>query len=193
MEPSAGGPMAGRVRRSVVATVIVALAAHTASCGNSSREAPYGLESLTLPEGSEQIAAVLTRMPRTLRGLRSNEPTTQGPQLGLSYDGDRELALVAMDLGTAEGGSASSTVGEFLPRFAESGEVDISGSHLEGPLLWFTGENHSLNEQGEILQTFWTMWWGAPSSGWVFAVNAASAQDGIALVEAFAETASQDR
>jgi hypothetical protein len=178
-------------RDRIVAAVVVALALLTASCGSSGRVAPFGLESVTLPDGSNQIGAVMTDMPRTLQGLEANEPTTEGRQLGISYGSDSDLALVATDWSTGEGGFPAWTAGEFLPRFAKSGEVDVDESDLEGTPLWFTGENHSLNEQGEILQTFWTMWWGAPSSGWVFAVNALSEEDGIALVEAFVEAASE--
>jgi hypothetical protein len=35
------------------------------------------------------------------------------------------------------------------------------------------------------------MWFRVPSSGWVFAVSAPSEEDGVALVEAFVEAASQ--
>ena len=183
--------MAGKGPGSIVAVVTIGLAVLTTSCTSTSQQAPFGLESVTLPEGSDQIGAVLADMPTTLRGLEANEPTADGPQVGLSYGTDRELALVAMDWSAEEGGFPASTAGELLPRFAESGEVDVAESDLEGPLLWFTGENHSLNEQGEVLQTFWTMWWGDPSSGWVFAVNAPSEEDGVALVEAFVESVSQ--
>lgn len=187
----AGGSMAGLGPGSIVAVVTVWLAVLTTSCAHSSHVAPFGLESVTLPQDSDQIGAVLGDMPRTLRGLDVNGATTEDSQLGLSYGADRDLALVATDWSTGKGGFPAWTAGEFLPRFAKSGEVDIDESDLEGPILWFTGENHSFNGQGEVLKTFWTMWWGAPSSGWVFAVNAPSEEDGIALVEAFAEAVSK--
>lgn len=192
MEPPGGRVDGGEGSRWIFAVVTVGLAVLTASCANASRAAPFGRESITLPQGSDQIGAVMTDMPRTLQGLEANAPTTEGSQLGLSYGADRDLALVATDWSTGEGGFPVWTAGEFLPRFAKSGEVDIDESDLEGPILWFTGENHSLNAQGEVLQSFWTMWWGASSSGWVFAVKAPSKEDGVALVEAFAEAVSQD-
>lgn len=127
-------------------------------------------------------------MPESLQGLAANEPSEEESQVGLSYGPHRDLAVIATDFGAREG--PAWTAGEFLPRFAESGEMDVAGSDLEGELLWLTGENHALNEQGEILETFWQMWFGAASSDWVFAVSASSAEDGIALVEAFVEAAS---
>jgi hypothetical protein len=174
-----------------IVVVTIGLAVLTTSCARSSHVAPFGLESISLPQGSDQIGAVMTDMPHTLRGLEIDGPTTEGSRLGLSYGTDGDLALMATDWSTGEGGYPAWTAGEFLPRFAKSGEVDIDESDLEGPLLWLTGENHALNEKGEVLQSFWTMWWGAPSSGWVFAVNAPSEEDGVALVEAFVEAASR--
>jgi len=172
------------------AALVVAVAVLSASCDGAAPAAPFGLESITLPEGSDQVSAVLGDLPTTLRGFEANEAEGEGPRLIRTYGSDEGLAIVAVDWSAGGGDFVSQTAGELLPRFVESGEVDVAESDLEGDLLWFTGENHELNEQGEVLRTFWTMWWGAPTSGWVFAVNAPSEEDGIALVEAFVVAAS---
>ena len=172
------------------AAFIGALAVSLTSCSKAPVDAPFGLESIQMPEGSDQVAAVLADLPSTLQGLEANAPEGAGPRWTRTYGSDADLAIAAVDWSAGGGDFMPQTAGEFLPRFVESGEIDIAESDLEGEPLWLIGENHELNEQGDVLRTFWTMWWGAPDSGWVFAVNAPSEEDGIALVEAFVEAAS---
>lgn len=181
--------MLARRRRSTV-VLNVAFAILTPSCGGSQPAAPFGLESISLPEGSDEIAAVLSEMPDRLRGLAANELSEGDVEVGFSYGPKRDLSVGVIDFGSGEGDFPTQTAGELLPGLAESGEIDVADSDLQGELLWFTGENHELNEEGEVVQTFWQMWFGVPSSGWVFAVSAPSEGDGVALVEAFVEAAS---
>jgi hypothetical protein len=173
-----------------VAALSVTLTLLASSCGGTAPAAPYGLELLRMPEGSEQIGSALSKMPGTLQGLEANRTSDRGGKLTLSYGEERGLSIGAVDWSRGEGGFPAQTAGDLLPRLAESGEIDVNASDLDGDLLWFSGENHELNEQGEVIRTIWTMWWGSPASGWVFAVNAPSEEDGVALVPAFVEAAS---
>lgn len=183
-------PCTVRALHARLAASIVAVAVLTASCGSSSGSPPFGLDSISLPERSSEIAAVLAEMPDTLRGLPVSGRVENPTEVRLSYGPQGELAIGVIDFGSGAGDFPPRSAGEMLSGLAESGEIDIEESDLEGELVWFTGTNHSLNEQGEVLETYWQTWFGARSSGWVFAVSAPSEEDGIAFVEAFVEAAS---
>lgn len=166
---------------------VVALGVLAASCG-SEPQPPYGLESITLPEGSDTIAAVLAKMPKTLEGRVANEVAAEPHMVRFSYGSADEMAIAATDWGNGESDFPPWTNEEMLPRFAESGEVEVEESVLEGQLLWLTGRNSAVS--GEVTHTFWTMWFGAPASHWTFSVSAENRQEGVAVVQAFAKTAS---
>ncbi len=164
--------------------VVSTLAVLGPACTRTTAVAPYGLDAISLANTSEEISAVLAGLPDALRGLEANDPSLGRHTLRLSYGPDRDLAIVAQDWSETRDGPAW-TAEELLPRLAGSGRIDVAASDLDGPLLWFEGENHVPDEGGAVLETFWTMWFGREGSGWVFAVNAPSAEDGVALVEAF--------
>lgn len=176
-------------RGPIVALLVVILSVLPGSC-RAQPGPPYGLDSIELPEGSEAIAAVLSKMPDRLEGRVANEVAAEEHMVSFSYGSGHELAIAATDWGLGEGDFPPWTNEEMLPRFVESGEVEVAESVLEGKLLWLTGTNSSVS--GDVTRTFWTMWFGALSSHWTFSISADSRQEGIALVEAFVEAASQD-
>lgn len=176
-------------RASMVAFVVV-LAVLAPSC-TSEPVPPYGLDSIDLPEGSDEIASVLSEMPDPLEGYAATEVTTEegGHMVRFSYGAEHQVAIAATDWGLGQGDFPPWTNEEMLPMFAETGEVAVAESALTGPLLWLTGTEAS-PANGDIAHADWTMWFGAPSSHWTFSVLAHSEQVGIAFVEAFVEAAS---
>jgi hypothetical protein len=139
------------------------------------RDAPWGLETIDLPDSRASVRAVLEEMPEEIAGLSRLEVLRDE----VHYEGGARLGVTRL------GGDylPIRTVAELARLLSEGGEVEVEEEQLDedGPLVYQLATTTGNGRQ------VYTMLRGAPRSQWAFTTVTNSPEARQALVEAFVE------
>jgi hypothetical protein len=147
---------------------------------------PWGLETAGLPTTQEEVTALFTSMPGEISGLARSGSLGDVHVAVVDYRGTGDEFISY----SAQPGDSRDDIPpiEWLETMASAPEYDIVASSLDTSrsVVWISGSFTAL--EGE---TIYMAGWGDPNSGWLFYVEAGSADDRDAAVEAFIEAASR--
>jgi hypothetical protein len=145
-------------------------------------EAPWGLDSVVLPDSPEAVEAVFTALPGTLGGMtRTDGPGRFEGAHEVEY-GDAGRAIRATPLASIPTpGDDAWTPLAWLETMAGGMEGDVEGSVLEpdAPLAWIA----SAEQAGD--ETAYLAVWCVPNGSWYFDVVAESAGARLELIQTF--------
>jgi hypothetical protein len=134
----------------------------------------------------EDVGVVFDSMPAELAGYR-RVGSGDGEHL-VEYDGEGpNLFLQSGEHRRMEGGELSPA--EFLQLVADSGEIDIIDSVLEGDDVWLHGSTTVGGEDEPEDWTEYLMVWGEAEGEFLLWFNAMSQADLDAIIEAFVAAA----
>lgn len=158
-----------------LAMLLLAACGRSANDQSGASQPPWGLDGVTVPSDESSVRRVLEAMPDTVGGQE---------RLDLSPDeaAYEQMRLRALRLGErAQAEGLPPTARAYLERLAESGEIEIETRQLdpETELVYLTATTTANG------QPVYVMAWGEPESEWVFSLSADSADNRVALVNAF--------
>lgn len=144
---------------------------------------PWGLDTITLPDSTTEIAEVMEAMPQALDAANKD----QQDSLHVSYSGDSKrmsMNALSMEEIRAFAGTDEMSLAEFLTGMLESGEMnEIEDTQLDDsqPLVWASAFTQADGE------TVFVATWGKPNGEWSFNVEANSPEARTELIHAFVE------
>lgn len=138
--------------------------------------APFGIESMDLPDTEAEVAALFEAMPAEIEG----QPRLEDSGLFARYGGELNVvsAGLASDFDTG-------AVMASLSSFEDETDAEIEDNELDpdAAVVWMFG---TFQDQGGAGQVHVAIW-GEPDGEWLFAVNAETPEMREALVRAFVD------
>ena len=148
---------------------------------SESTEAPFGLDTVDLPDTDSGLLALFDEMPEEIEGVAR---IAEDDALAAQY-GRLNGLFAALQ---SETGASGVTVVESMSSFEDESGGQVENSQLDpaADLVWLFG---SFTDDGGAGLVHVAMW-GEPDGGWLFAVNASTPEMREALVRAFGDAAS---
>ena len=149
-----------------------------AAAVSESTEAPFGLDTVDLPDTYSGLLAVFDEMPEAIDGVaRIADDDALAAQYGRL---DGLFAALQSESGSGAGGVS---VVESMSSFEDESGAQVEGIQLDpaADLVWLFG---SFTGEGGTGLVHVAMW-GEPDGEWLFAVNAGTPEMREALVRAF--------
>lgn len=161
----------------IALTLLVLIAAGCSGDDDTASTDPWGLVEIPEPTTQEEINMIFLGMPDEINGMDAyrDDPDHVG---FVEYTGEGgERAEIAW----TEVGVDGPTTVEFLDRIAGRDEFATVSSSLTagGSFVWLEGS------ASDPAPSIHLLWWGDPTDGWVFIIEATSIEHRDALIDAF--------
>jgi hypothetical protein len=154
----------------------------TTTVDDGDGRAPWGLETVVMPDSAAAVEAVFAGLPNELAGLAGKhaQGRVEGA-LGVEYgDGSRAIRATPVAAIPTQGDDELTPLA-WLETMAGAMEGEVEGSLLEpdAPLVWIASAEQADDE------TAYMAVWCVPSGSWYFDAVAESAVARLELIEAF--------
>lgn len=145
---------------------------------------PWGLDTITLPDGEASIKAVFEAFPDTVKGHNQLSADFTQTAFGVVYGAEAPSSIVAIAVAdyTSQDPEPARTVRDFFNRFVSSEDPlveELDADPSEG-LLWRASRQAGGGSAREFV-------WGSPDSRWIFTVLSSSPAMRRALVQALVD------
>ena len=159
-------------------------------------EAPFGLDSATLPNTQAEVTALFARLPVEVEGmLRSLVPDHADGRLVATFGepdptfGPR-LTLQALTFAEGDFFPRDFTAGRFAAAAVRSSDHDVTVFGRDGDLVWVRAETTAAVEDDDpgtpaLVRPLHTLAWGAVDSSWLFTASAFESENLETLVTVF--------
>ena len=162
----------------IVLVVLMTAACESGSEGSSND--PWGLSDVPEPTTQEQVNVIFLGMPDEIDGMTASHDDPDHVSF-VDYTGDGTWANIVW----IEAGPDGSATIEFLDGIATIAEfTEVSSSlNADDTFVWLEGT--APGPDGDM----YALWWGDPTDGWIFSVEADSLAHRDAVVDAFIASA----
>ena len=182
--------------RSAAAAFILVLALWGAACqsdepetsssggqsGSISSEPPWGLDTVPMPDDAQAVQDTLEALPKRLDGLDRAEVMATEVRYG-----DGSTFVRAIDLAQAQAEGFPSTAPAYLGLLASSGEVEFEKKETNpnAGFVYLVNKNTAKDSPDAAPRETFDAAWGAAGGAWLFVASAGSAEERVALANAF--------